>query len=63
MKPYCPVDHFLVEIDKKFQDIVDTESGVLLYRDTTFHPEQHATITGKNCFSAIKDPRAIDTTI
>src|SRR5688572_12239501 len=61
MELRCPVDYFLVEIDSKFQDIVHTDSGVLLYRDTTFHPEQHATITGRIVSVPGRIKQAIDT--
>lgn len=40
-------DFCLVKIEKKYQDIIKTKSGVKLYTDTTFHPEQHVTIQGE----------------
>jgi co-chaperonin GroES (HSP10) len=61
MKPSCPVDYYLVDIEKKFQDVVDTASGVLLYRDTTYHPEEHVTITGRIVSVPAKITPAIDT--
>lgn len=36
-----------VTIEKKFYDVVNSESGVMLYKDTTFHPEEAAMIIGK----------------
>jgi co-chaperonin GroES (HSP10) len=61
MKPICPVDYFLVEIEEKFQDKVETQSGVLLYRDTTYHPEEYATITGRIVSVPARIAPAIDT--
>jgi hypothetical protein len=61
MKPFCPVDYFLVEIEGKFQERIDTKSGVLLFRDTTFHPEEYATITGRIVSVPTRITPAIDT--
>lgn len=45
--PQCPSNYILVEIGKKFNDIVTTASGMQLYQDTTFRPEEYATVLGK----------------
>jgi len=43
----CPVNKLIVTIDKKFNDEITLSSGIKLYQDTSFHPEQHVTTTGK----------------
>jgi co-chaperonin GroES (HSP10) len=37
----------LVKIEKRFNDEVVTESGIRLYKDTTFKPEENSTIQGE----------------
>lgn len=39
-------DRLLVTIASKFKEEVVTESGLVLYQDVSFHPEQHATLEG-----------------
>lgn len=46
MVPQCPLHNYTVSIDKAFMDEVKTTSGVRLYRDTTFNPEQYAQTNG-----------------
>lgn len=45
--PVCPTNNVIVVIDKKFKDVIATQSGLELYQDTTYRPEWHVTITGK----------------
>lgn len=40
-------DKILVQIDKKYQDEIVTESGVKFYKDASFNPEWNVTVTGK----------------
>jgi co-chaperonin GroES (HSP10) len=42
-----PVDYVWVRMEKAYQDEIETESGIKLYTDTTFHPEHHTTILGE----------------
>jgi co-chaperonin GroES (HSP10) len=42
-----PVDFLIVKLDKAFQDEIQTESGVKLYKDTHFQPEWNTTCIGK----------------
>jgi co-chaperonin GroES (HSP10) len=37
---------FIVDIEKPYMDEAPTESGIKLYRDTTFHPENYAQTHG-----------------
>lgn len=37
---------FIVKIDKKFEDEIKTESGLVLYKDTTFKPEENSATRG-----------------
>lgn len=41
-----PLNKFIVQFDKAYMDEVETKSGIKLYRDTTFHPENHAQTNG-----------------
>jgi co-chaperonin GroES (HSP10) len=54
--PQCPSNCLVVEIEQKFNEQIVTESGLQLYQDTTYRPEQHATILGK----VVSLPRRID---
>jgi len=45
--PIAPLNNLFVTIEKKFYDTVSFESGITLYKDTTFHPEESAMIIGK----------------
>jgi co-chaperonin GroES (HSP10) len=47
MIPVCPQNNIIVQIDKKYQDEIETESGIKLFKDTTFEPGWNATVTGK----------------
>lgn len=40
--PTAPLNTVYVTLGKKFYDSIDFDSGVKLFRDTTFHPEEHA---------------------
>lgn len=35
-----------VTIEKKFQDEIKTESGLIFYKDTSFKPEENSTVVG-----------------
>lgn len=37
-----PSNTVLVRLDKKFYDTIQYESGIVLYKDTTYHPEESA---------------------
>jgi hypothetical protein len=54
--PQCPSNYILVEIGKKFNDIITTESGMQFYQDTTYRPEEFATILGK----VVSVPRSVN---
>jgi co-chaperonin GroES (HSP10) len=41
-----PLNNLYVTIDKKFYDTIQFESGVTLYKDTGFHPEESAMLEG-----------------
>lgn len=51
----APLNTAYVQIEKKFYDTVEFESGVKLYRDTSFHPEEHAMLQG----TVVSIPKAI----
>lgn len=55
LKIISPQNKIIVQIEKKFQDTISFASGVTLYQDTTFHPEQHAMLKAK----VISVPRSI----
>lgn len=40
--PVAPLNTVYVTLKKKFYDTIDFASGVKLYRDTSFHPEEQA---------------------
>lgn len=44
---HTPLNIFLVTITQKFYDEITFESGITLYHDTTFHPEEHAMLQAK----------------
>ena len=46
MIPVSPSNKIIVAIESKFQDQVQLDSGISLFRDTTFRPGWHATVTG-----------------
>lgn len=41
-----PIYKIFVTIDKRFQEEVVTDSGLTLYKDTSFNPEENSTIVG-----------------
>lgn len=41
MLPYSPLNKVFVKTDSRFDDKVDTQNGILLYKDTTYEPEWH----------------------
>lgn len=43
----APTKKFTVQFDKAFEDEVVTESGIKLYRDTSYHPEVYTQTNGK----------------
>ncbi|MEJ7914096.1 MAG: hypothetical protein WKF70_13130 [Chitinophagaceae bacterium] len=47
MQPISPLNKILVQFDKKYQDEIITESGLILYKDTSYNPEWNVTVTGK----------------
>lgn len=46
MKPYSPLNKVFLTVDKRFDDEIKTESGIKLYKDTTYEPEWHVTTIG-----------------
>lgn len=44
---HAPLNNCFVTIEKKFHDSTTFESGITLYHDTTFHPEEHAMLRGQ----------------
>ena len=40
------INNYTVEIESEFADEIKTESGIKLYRDTTFNPENYAQTNG-----------------
>lgn len=46
MKPYAPVNRIFVTADKIWDDEIVFDSGVKLYKDTTFEPEWNVHIHG-----------------
>lgn len=42
-----PIYKIFVKIDKRFQDEIETESGIKLYKDTSFKQEENSTIVGQ----------------
>lgn len=47
MTPVSPENNIIIQIDSKFQDTIETKSGVLLYKDTSYEPGWNATVDGK----------------
>lgn len=45
--PKSPTDRILVQIEKKYDDEIATASGVKLFKDVSFNPAYHVTVTGK----------------
>lgn len=43
---HAPVNTVFVTIAQKFYDKIEYESGITLYHDTTYHPEEHAMLEG-----------------
>ncbi len=42
-----PTDKILVKLDRAFNDEIKTSSGLVLFQDTSYSPEQHVTIQGE----------------
>jgi len=40
------INRAIVKIEKRFNDEIKTESGITLYKDTSFKPEENSTIEG-----------------
>ena len=53
--PKAPMNNLFVTIEKKFMDTVTFDSGVTLYKDTGFHPEEAAMLKAK----VVSVPRAV----
>ena len=53
--PTAPINNLYVTIEKKFYDTVTFASGIVLYKDTTFHPEESVMLIAK----VISVPKAI----
>jgi co-chaperonin GroES (HSP10) len=47
MLPKAPVDNYIIQLDKAFQDEITTPGGLKLYIDTKFSPEWNTTAIGK----------------
>ena len=55
MKPLF--NRIFVQIEKKFQDEIATDSGITFYKDTTFNPEENSTVSGV----VVSTPMVVDT--
>jgi hypothetical protein len=53
--PHAPINSLYVTIEKKFQETITFDSGVTLYKDTSFHPEESVMLKAK----VVSVPRAI----
>ena len=42
-----PIYKIFVKIDKRFQDEIETESGIRFYKDTTYKLEENSTVVGE----------------
>ena len=42
-----PIYKIFVKIDKRFQDEIQTESGISFYKDTTYKLEENSTVVGE----------------
>lgn len=51
----CPLNNILVTIPNKFYDTIEFDSGVKLYKDTGYHPEESAMLEAV----VVSIPRAI----
>ncbi len=51
----APLNTVYATIDKKFYDTIDFDSGLKLFRDTGFHPEEHAMLQA----TVVSVPKAI----
>jgi len=52
-----PQNYVIISIAQKFYETITFKSGVTLYKDTTFHPEESAMLVGKvvgKCLSIIQ---------
>lgn len=45
-KPYAPVNRVFVSADKRWEDEIETASGIKLYKDTTYQPEWGVSLYG-----------------
>lgn len=43
----CPYNNLLITIDKKFNDELHLPSGIKLFVDTVYNPQNHVTLRGK----------------
>lgn len=51
----CPLNNLLVTLENKFYDRVEYPGGIVLYKDTGFHPEESAMLE----FTVVSVPRGI----
>lgn len=56
-----PIYKIFVKIDKRFQDEIETESGIKLYKDTSFKQEENSTIVGHVVAAPDKYDRSMGT--
>jgi len=54
-KIISPQNNVIVQLAKKHEDMIQCANGIILYKDTTFHPEEHVMIEAK----VISIPRSI----
>ena len=55
LTPTCPLNNVLVTIKNKFYDTVEFASGIKLYKDTGYHPEESAMLEA----TVVSIPRAV----
>lgn len=55
LTPTCPLNNVLVTIKNKFYDCIEFASGVKLYKDTGYHPEESAMLEAV----VVSVPRAV----
>lgn len=50
-----PQNNIIVKLEKKFEEMIRCDNGVLLYKDVTFHPEEHVVLEAQ----VVSVPRSI----
>lgn len=50
-----PQNYIIVQFEKKFEEMIKCENGIVLFKDVTYHPEEHVSMYAK----VISVPRSI----